>query len=76
MYSSYETLLVDGRPDGIVTVTLNRPDRANSMTRAMFEEFSTLARELSDGGILVLDAPVTGGRAAAVAGTLGESPRA
>jgi enoyl-CoA hydratase/carnithine racemase len=47
MYSKYETLLVDARPDGIVTVTLNRPERANSMTATMFEEFSTLARELT-----------------------------
>jgi len=48
MYSDYETLLLENRPDGILIVTINRPDRANSMTEKMFDEFAVLAREITD----------------------------
>jgi enoyl-CoA hydratase/carnithine racemase len=47
MNSPYETLLVDTRPDGIVIVTINRPERANSMTATMFEELSQVASDIT-----------------------------
>ena len=46
-YSEYQTLLLEVTPEGIAVVTLNRPERANSMTVTMFDEFSLLARELT-----------------------------
>jgi enoyl-CoA hydratase/carnithine racemase len=46
--TDYETLLVDRRSDGIAVVTINRPDRANSMTATMFDDLALLSRELSD----------------------------
>jgi enoyl-CoA hydratase/carnithine racemase len=45
--TEYETLLVDRRPEGITVATINRPDRANSMTATMFAELEALARELT-----------------------------
>ena len=39
----YETMLVDEVKPGIVTVTLNRPDRYNAMTNTMFVELEHLA---------------------------------
>ncbi|MCU1476178.1 MAG: enoyl-CoA hydratase [Subtercola sp.] len=46
--TEYETLLVEQTTDGIVTATINRPDRANSMTSCMFDELLTLALEISN----------------------------
>ncbi|GAC84678.1 putative enoyl-CoA hydratase [Gordonia paraffinivorans NBRC 108238] len=43
---TYETLLVDEVKPGIVTVTLNRPDRYNAMTNTMFREMEQLAWDL------------------------------
>ena len=46
----YETLLVDRPRDGVVLVTLNRPDRMNAITFQMFDEMHDLCRGLlSDG---------------------------
>lgn len=39
----YETLLVDEVKPGVVAVTLNRPERYNAMTNAMFVELEHLA---------------------------------
>ncbi len=36
---SYQTILFDVRDDGIATMTLNRPEKLNSFTRVMFEEW-------------------------------------
>lgn len=36
---SYETVLFDVRDDGIATMTLNRPEKLNTFTRVMFEEW-------------------------------------
>jgi enoyl-CoA hydratase/carnithine racemase len=44
---TYETLLTDSRENGVMILTINRPDRANSMTATMFREFSEVARELT-----------------------------
>lgn len=44
----YETLLVQAPADGVVQVTLNRPDRFNAMTVAMFDELESLARAVGD----------------------------
>lgn len=43
---SYETLALDERAPGVVVVTLNRPDRYNAMTNAMFVELERCARDL------------------------------
>jgi len=41
--SSYETLLVD-RADGVVTVTLNRPEKKNAANGTMWDELLDVAR--------------------------------
>jgi enoyl-CoA hydratase/carnithine racemase len=42
----YETLLVERPRDGVVLVTLNRPDRLNAITFQMFDEMHDLCRTL------------------------------
>lgn len=42
---SYETLLTD-REDGVLTVTLNRPDRLNAFTHQMMEDLLAVADEI------------------------------
>src|SRR6202008_2738636 len=44
----YETLLLESPGDGVVQVTLNRPDRLNAMTVAMFDELQSVARAVGD----------------------------
>lgn len=46
--SNFETLLIDSPAPGVVQITLNRPDRFNSMTVAMFDELESVAQTLSD----------------------------
>ncbi len=41
-----ETLLVDRAPNGVVTLTLNRPEKKNAMNAAMFNELLALFREV------------------------------
>jgi 2-(1,2-epoxy-1,2-dihydrophenyl)acetyl-CoA isomerase len=41
-----ETMLVDRAPNGVVTLTLNRPERKNAMNTAMFNELLTVFREV------------------------------
>jgi 2-(1,2-epoxy-1,2-dihydrophenyl)acetyl-CoA isomerase len=53
---SWETLLVD-RADGIVTVTLNRPERKNAANGTMWDELLAVFREIAgraDDRVLVL----------------------
>jgi enoyl-CoA hydratase/carnithine racemase len=38
------TLRLDRPTTGIVTITLNRPDRLNAMTDQMFRELESMAR--------------------------------
>jgi len=57
-YGDYELLLVEG-PDehGVLSVTLNRPDRLNTTSPQMYEELSALMRKLRnpiDVGAVVL----------------------
>lgn len=50
-------LKIDG---GLWTVTLNRPDKANSLTKAMLEELTTLARRAAAEGARVFVLTGTG----------------
>src|SRR3954464_8671680 len=42
-----ETLVVD-RADGIVTVTMNRPEKKNAVNDVMFNELREIFREVAD----------------------------
>jgi len=44
----YETLLLESPADGVIQVTLNRPDRLNAMTVTMFDELESVARAVGD----------------------------
>ena len=50
---SYETIQV-ARSDGIARITLNRPDRLNSFTRAMHAELRDALAKLGDARVVVL----------------------
>ena len=50
---STETIIVD-RADGIARITLNRPDRLNSFTRAMHAELRDALASLGDARVVVL----------------------
>jgi enoyl-CoA hydratase/carnithine racemase len=41
-----ETLRTDRAPNGVVTLTLNRPERKNAMNAAMFDELLAVFREI------------------------------
>jgi 2-(1,2-epoxy-1,2-dihydrophenyl)acetyl-CoA isomerase len=41
-----DTLIVERRPNGVVTVTLNRPEKKNAMNRTMFDELLAVFREV------------------------------
>ena len=43
-----ETLLLDRAPNGVVTLTLNRPEKKNAMNAAMFNELLAVLREVGD----------------------------
>src|ERR1700757_4411533 len=43
-----ETLLLEAPADGVVQVTLNRPERFNAMTVTMFDELESVARAVGD----------------------------
>ncbi len=50
---AYETIQV-ANADSIARVTLNRPDRLNSFTRAMHAELSDALANLGDARVVVL----------------------
>ena len=43
-----DTLIVDRAPNGVVTLTLNRPAKKNAMNMAMFNELLAVFREVND----------------------------
>jgi 2-(1,2-epoxy-1,2-dihydrophenyl)acetyl-CoA isomerase len=43
-----ETLLVDRAPNGVVRLTLNRPEKKNAINRTMFDELLAVFREVND----------------------------
>lgn len=68
-----ETLLID-RADGVVTVTMNRPERKNAVTATMVEELLDVLEEVAastDDRVLVLTGA---GDAFSSGADLGESP--
>ncbi|MDT7707245.1 MAG: hypothetical protein QOG20_2852 [Pseudonocardiales bacterium] len=54
MLPELDTLGLDLRDDGVAVLTMNRPDRANSQTVTMFDEYATAAFALRDSGARVL----------------------
>lgn len=61
---TYQTILVDTSDAGVMTVTLNRPDKLNAFNDAMCLEFSTLWSEIRrDDGIRAVVLTATGDRA-------------
>jgi 2-(1,2-epoxy-1,2-dihydrophenyl)acetyl-CoA isomerase len=50
---AYETLILD-QSDGIARITLNRPDRLNSFTRAMHAELQAALDETSQARVVIL----------------------
>jgi enoyl-CoA hydratase/carnithine racemase len=50
----FETLQLQMRDDGVAVLTMNRPDRANSQTVTMFEEYGAAALALRDSGARAL----------------------
>lgn len=46
MTIEYSTLIVDRPRDGVILVTINRPDRANSMVPQLFDDLTSLVREI------------------------------
>jgi enoyl-CoA hydratase/carnithine racemase len=45
---TYETIVVDTSPEGVMTVTLNRPDKLNSFNEQMQAEFARLWSDVRD----------------------------
>jgi 2-(1,2-epoxy-1,2-dihydrophenyl)acetyl-CoA isomerase len=57
LMTHYEHLLIDHPSPGVAVATLNRPDRRNALTFAMFDELSQLCREVAaddDTRVLIL----------------------
>jgi enoyl-CoA hydratase/carnithine racemase len=50
----YETMTVEEPTAGVLVATLNRPDRLNSMTPTMFDEFERMALGLRDADLRAL----------------------
>lgn len=46
--TAYETLILEKSPDKVATITINRPDKMNSFTRQMCDEFRDLWGVLSE----------------------------
>ena len=51
--SQYETILFSNE-DGIARITLNRPDRLNSFTRAMHQELRDALHSLGDARVVII----------------------
>src|SRR4029453_4300730 len=49
----FQTIILD-RSDGIARITLNRPDRLNSFTRAMHAELQAALDEAKDARVVIL----------------------
>ncbi|HEX9185551.1 MAG TPA: enoyl-CoA hydratase/isomerase family protein, partial [Vicinamibacteria bacterium] len=43
-----QTVLVERTPSGVVTLTLNRPEKKNAINRVMFDELLAVFREVND----------------------------
>lgn len=52
MNEAFETLLTDSPGDGVLVVTLNRPDAGNSLSTKMAEELLALWRDLAEPGAI------------------------
>ena len=47
-YSSYQHLLVEKKEDGVVLVTISRPEKANAMNARLHSELARIWRDLGD----------------------------
>lgn len=69
---NYETLIVERRP-GVVTITLNRPDKLNALNQQMVREISAVCGEMRDDGeTRVLIITGAGSKAFAAGADIGE----
>ena len=48
MSQNYQTILYEAAPDGVATITLNRPDRMNSFNQQMLNEFVAVWKQVSE----------------------------
>jgi enoyl-CoA hydratase len=72
--TTYETIAIDKRNDGVVLATLNRPDRLNAVNATMHHELSRITREF-DGDPSAKALVLTGaGRAFCAGGDFSPAP--
>jgi enoyl-CoA hydratase len=72
--TTYETIAIDKRDDGVVLATLNRPDRLNAVNARMHNELSRITREF-DGDPTAKALVLTGaGRAFCAGGDFSAAP--
>ncbi len=73
--ASYETVLVERDPElpGLVTVTLNRPEKLNAMSGRMHRELQEVCRELADDAEARVVVVTGAGRAFSAGADLGGS---
>jgi enoyl-CoA hydratase len=46
--SNYQRMIVDRRDNGVVVVTLNRPEKSNAIDTRMHHELMTFSKDFSD----------------------------
>jgi enoyl-CoA hydratase/carnithine racemase len=64
MAKAFETILYETSPDGVATITLNRPEVLNAFNHKMGDEFRTLWEEIrSDRSVRAVVIRAAGGRA-------------
>ena len=46
--SNYQRMIIDRRDNGVVVVTLNRPEKSNAIDTRMHHELMTFSKDFSD----------------------------